>query len=567
MIKRQSYRKEEEADKIPLDSDRFQKSQICQISNPSILSEANNLEQQLSDAHDNILPTNQAIIVFLGLAFTLLFSYIDQTGITVALPYIADTLHAQKTISWAGTSTLIGNTVVMGAVGRLSDIFGRKYVLIGCVLLLGFGELACGFAQTNYQVFIFRGFCGFGAGGINGSVLVIVSDIVTLETRGKYLGILGVFVGLGSSVGPFFASLFIEYLTWREFYYSLSPIVISSSVLIWKFVPATDQKCNFKDKVCQIDYFGILTYSFGIILILIPISGTRIDKNEALVILFTVIGSLLLISFLFIEKYFANLPVIPLNLFSTTVSLTVLLTQNFFFGIPYYSLLFFIPFYFETVRGLTIIHTSLFILSITITQITFSILAGQIISRVKHYFFVLWFGYLMWMIGVGLFLSFSLTSSDAGCIVSLCCIGIAAGSTFQTSLVAAQAQSFRKDRATAISTSILLRTLGGAIGLAVSTKILADNYLTELAIRGPQHFTRPEIEHLSRRIISSSRTLKDYSTIQIEFLRGIYMNSLKNVFYLWLGCIGYCLIVNVLVKDNGIEPLDGLKDSERPQKS
>lgn len=87
--------------------------------------------------HDqtNILPRTQLIIVFSTLAVTLLICFIDQNGISVALPTIAQDLHAQETISWAGTSSLIANTVFQMIYGRLVGLLGANILRIVVVLV------------------------------------------------------------------------------------------------------------------------------------------------------------------------------------------------------------------------------------------------------------------------------------------------------------------------------------------------------------------------------------------------------------------------------------------------
>ena len=133
----------------------------------------------------NILPKAKLLIVFSGLAFALLISFIDQNSIGIALPTIGADLNAATTISWAGTSSLIANTVFQVLYGRLSDIFGRKVVFLGAVALLAIGDLLCGFAKTGPQLYVFRGISGVGNGGITAMNMMIVSDIVSLEDRGK----------------------------------------------------------------------------------------------------------------------------------------------------------------------------------------------------------------------------------------------------------------------------------------------------------------------------------------------------------------------------------------------
>jgi len=133
----------------------------------------------------NILPKGKLVIVFCGLAFALLISFIDQNSIGIALPTIGEDLNAATTIAWAGTSSLIANTVFQVLYGRLSDIVGRKVVFLSAVGLLVIGDLLCGFAKTGPQLYAFRGISGVGNGGITAMTMMIVSDIVSLEDRGK----------------------------------------------------------------------------------------------------------------------------------------------------------------------------------------------------------------------------------------------------------------------------------------------------------------------------------------------------------------------------------------------
>lgn len=139
----------------------------------------------LIQVESNILSKPKLLLVFSGLAFALFISFIDQNSIGVALPTIGEDLNAATTISWAGTSSLIANTVFQVLYGRLSDIMGRKVVFLTAVGLLALGDLLCSFAKTGPQLYAFRGISGVGNGGITALSMMIVSDIVTLENRGK----------------------------------------------------------------------------------------------------------------------------------------------------------------------------------------------------------------------------------------------------------------------------------------------------------------------------------------------------------------------------------------------
>ncbi|EFQ33957.1 hypothetical protein CGRA01v4_12438 [Colletotrichum graminicola] len=122
-------------------------------------------EKSLQD-QTNILPFRKLLVVSATLAVTLLVTFIDQNGISVTLPTIAADLNAEDTISWAGTSSLIANTMFQMLYGRFSDIFGRKAIFLSVIALLSLGDLLCGLSQSATMFYVFRGIAGIGGGGI-----------------------------------------------------------------------------------------------------------------------------------------------------------------------------------------------------------------------------------------------------------------------------------------------------------------------------------------------------------------------------------------------------------------
>ncbi|RMX86663.1 hypothetical protein D0869_02918 [Hortaea werneckii] len=122
---------------------------------------------------EQLLPKKELLIVFGIMSLELLVCFIDQNGIGVLLPDIARDLNASDTISWAGTSTLIANTVFQVLYGRLSDLFGRKNILISALVLLSLSDLACGLSVNSTMLYIFRGLAGVANGGITSLTMMI----------------------------------------------------------------------------------------------------------------------------------------------------------------------------------------------------------------------------------------------------------------------------------------------------------------------------------------------------------------------------------------------------------
>jgi MFS family permease len=262
---------------------------------------------------ENLLPRKQLIFVFVLLAMSLLVMFIDQNGIGQLLPTIAKDLNATQTVSWAGTSTLIGNTVFQVLYGRLSDIFGRKKVYLTALALLSFSDLMVGLSQNATMLYVFRGFAGVAQGGITSLSMMIISDIVTLERRGKYQGILGSMVGIGNLLGPLLAAIFAEKVSWRVLFYVLCPTVAICCGICGYYLPSNMPNGNFKENVKKIDYYGVITASISLILILIPVSGggQYFEWKSPMVISMLVIGGIFLILFILVEWKVSRLPMIP----------------------------------------------------------------------------------------------------------------------------------------------------------------------------------------------------------------------------------------------------------------
>ena len=136
----------------------------------------------------NTMTSKQLRIAIPALSVCLFVSFVDQTSVSTATPAIAVDLNTGTATSWIGTSFLIASTAFQLINGRLSDIFGRKKLLLVSLMLMALGDLGCGFAQSDVQLFVLRAVAGIGGGGINSLVMIIVSDITTLQNRGKYQG-------------------------------------------------------------------------------------------------------------------------------------------------------------------------------------------------------------------------------------------------------------------------------------------------------------------------------------------------------------------------------------------
>ncbi|KAJ5259409.1 MFS transporter [Penicillium angulare] len=466
--------------------------------------------------HDqtNLLPSRQLIFCLCILSLGQLISFIDQNGISTALPTIAADLNAGDTISWAGTASLLANTTCQMLYGRASDIFGRKTVLISAVLLLAIGDLVCGLSTSAAMFYVFRGVAGIGSGGITNLTMIILSDVVTLEQRGKYQGIVGSMIGLGSVTGPFFSAAFVSRATWRGFFWMLAPLGALNALLAFFYLPSKPPKTTFKVGVKDIDYLGALTSSIASILLLIPISGggSYFSWDSPLVISMLVIGTVALVIFLISQWKLSKLPMMPRAVYQSTV--------------------YYIPLYLLNAHGLTVFASAAIFASLAGIQAVMSAGSGFFISHFKKYGIVIRFGFAMW----------TLSTSPGVLVVCLLVIGIGVGCVFQPTLVALQSHSVKERRAVIISARNFNRSAGGACGLAISAATLQARLRSSLP---------PNLLYLAKSSYSLPNLKGGVPTAVLD----AYMAASHMVFIVQVPLIATCFLGSILLRDRGLIPV------------
>lgn len=373
---------------------------------------------------------------------------------------------------------------------------------------------------------------------------MIVSDVVTLRERGKYQGIFGSMIGIGNAIGPLIASAFAIHLTWRGLFYLISPLIMLTVVGCWIYLPSNMPKLNLRETLAKIDWLGLIFGTAAVILLLIPISsggqpGTPWNSPE--IIATFAVGGVCLVFFIVAEWKWATLPMMPLSMFRKA-SVSAMLAQSFLLGAAYYSAIYFLPLYFQNVRGKSPLVAAALQLPLVFAQSTFSTMGGLYISHMNRYGEVIWVGFGMWTLGAGL-LVLAREHLDFGFIAFfLVVLGIGTGFTFQPTLVALQAHCPKAQRAVVTSNRNFLRSSGGAVGLAAASAILSNVLKRSLPPRlssiADQTFATPD--------------LSGYSDADRAAIQAAYADGSRAVFIWCVPLAGICFLLSALIKDHGL---------------
>ncbi|KAJ5113693.1 hypothetical protein N7456_002227 [Penicillium angulare] len=391
------------------------------------------------------------------------------------------------------------------------------------------------------MLIVFRAIAGIGGGGILTSVMITVSDVVSLEKRGTYQGIIGVVVALSNSIGPLIGGLFTEKVSWRWCFYINIPLTGISMLVVLFVLPLKRVKGDVKVRFKQIDYLGCITMLIAAVLILIAISwgGTKYAWSSAGVIAPLVIGFAFLVIFIVVEMKFAALPLIPMHIFKNS-TVSGALCGAFFTGFMFYANLFYLPQYFQVVYSASPIMSGVLLLPLVLTQCITSFTSGFLVSKTGNYTINIWVGFAIWSIACGLLSTISPDTSIAKLVGFQILSGIGSGQTLQTNLVAIQANVKRNEMAVATATRNFLRLLGGTIALSACGAILNNTV--------------------------SSKSL-NISAAQKSTALHAYTLGIRNIYYFMVACCCVSFLVTVFfVRGASLKREDDAKYQEEGKK-
>ncbi|TVY32138.1 Efflux pump [Lachnellula occidentalis] len=509
-------------------------------------------ESGWTDKQSNLLPHKKLLIVFPVIAIVQFTSYLDQSTISTAVPTIGAELQLGGNVSWVPTSFLIASTCTQLVNGRLSDIFGRKELLLCALGLLALGNLFAGFAQNGATLYAFRALSGLGGGAINALVMIIISDITTLQQRGKYNGYIGAAVAFGNAIGPWMGGAFTSRFGWRWAIWYNVPWIAIVIALAFLVLPKSQTTGNVGSKLHLVDWLGVAVSVAMVLMLLIPLSqgGAALPWDSPLVIGMLVTGVLLMGVFLLIEWKFAKLPVVPLHLFTISRSANIILLQSALFGFVFWGNLYYIPFYMQNVLGYTPVISGALIIPLVSCQGIGSIIAGRLISSSGRYNPVIRTAQLLWLIGACLQITYTRHTPGWQIITFGLLQGLGVGGAFQPSLVALLAHSNKADRAVANCLRNFIRTLGGAVGLTVSGTMLNNGLRARLAGMLP--------DATIALLTASTSEVSDVhlSPVEREGVLDAYMNGIHIIFTTYAFIMAVSFLLAWLVVDDGLAERD-----------
>jgi EmrB/QacA subfamily drug resistance transporter len=414
------------------------------------------VEQVSATEADNRGAIVGALMLAIGLAA------IDSTIVATAVPQIVADLGSFSLFPWIFSIYLLTQAVTVPIYGRLSDVFGRKPVLLFGVAGFLVGSVLCAVAWSMVTLIIFRGLQGLAAGAILPTTTTIVGDLYAPAERGKVQGWISSVWGVSAIVGPTLGGFFAEYWTWRGIFWLNLPLGLGAAWLIQRHLHERVQR-----RTHRIDYAGAVTLTAACSLLILALleGGVGWAWGSATSIALLAGSALLLAAFLQIERRVAE-PILPLWVFRHRI----LLAGNVS-GLAIGAILIgqttYVPTYAQRVVGVGAVVAGLAMATMTIGWPIAATLAPRVYLRIGYRPTALLGG----AIATVACLLFALFVGEGSGIwrvgVAGFVLGVGLGFISVSTVVAVQSTVGWGKRGVVTGTNMFIRTLGSAVGVAV----------------------------------------------------------------------------------------------------
>ena len=419
-------------------------------------------------------------LVLGSLMVAMLLSALDQMIFSTAMPAIVGELDGVSSMLFITVAYILAVTISMPIYGSLSDVLGRKPLLLIGIAIFMVGSVVGGLAQDMPILIAGRAIQGAGGGGLMLLAQAVIADIVPLAKRGKYMGLLGATFGLSSVLGPLLGGWFTEGPGWRWAFWMNLPlgVIALAAVAIFLRTPFERIKAKF-------DIFGTLTMAISVTsLVLFTSWGGATYEWNSPIIIFLIAAFVAFVGLFVWAESKASEPIIPLKLFKKR-SFTISVVAGMLIGIVMFGTLGFLPTYLQMTHALGATNSGLLLLPLMGGLIVASIISGQLMTKIKNYKILPISGFVL--IGASLFL-FSTMTPDTSLVMTsiyMTIMGLGIGSSLQILVQIVQQSVSHRYLGTATATSNFSREVGATLGGSIVGSLFTHKLVSILAEKLP----------------------------------------------------------------------------------
>jgi EmrB/QacA subfamily drug resistance transporter len=455
-------------------------------------------EQRSADAdahqHPAAAPLDHATIraIVAGIMLAMFLSALEQTIVAPALPAIGRSLGDVDDLSWVITAYLLALTATTPLFGKLSDIYGRRAVLLLAISIFILGSIACALAPTLWLLVLSRGLQGIGGGGLLPIAQTIIADMLSPRERPVIQGRTSIMFMSASILGPVLGGLMTDHLHWSLIFWINVPLGGVALIMTERAL----RRLPRNDRPHQLDVIGagLMVGAALLLMLVLSLGGTHFPWTSWRML--TLLACSLALWVLFALRLLtAREPFIPLAILHGRVTSTITVAAFFSIG-TVIGVTIYMPLYCQTVLGVSASLSGLALIAYMGGATLGSLISTRFIVRMKHYMRIPLGGLI-----VAVATLLVLASNPAGhtlpeVVGLLLVLGLGLGPMYPVSTIVMQNTVKPHQLGTATGTLNFFRTLGGAIvvalfgaivlgGMAGGSAMTIDKLMTSHGDMGP----------------------------------------------------------------------------------
>jgi EmrB/QacA subfamily drug resistance transporter len=405
----------------------------------------------------------EIISILLGLILAMLLGALDQTIVATAMPTMGRELGDVEQLPWVVTAYLLASVAVTPLYGKLSDIHGRRVMMLIAIVIFVIGSIACALSRSVPMLALARGLQGAGGGGLISLAQTIIADIVSPRERGRYqVYIASVFV-ISSLAGPVLGGFLAEHIHWTAIFWINLPLGAAA----YAMTSSRLKRLPRHERPHQLDLPGalLLICASSPLLLALSWGGVRHPWGSPTIV--GLFAATICFGALFGWRMrTADEPLIPSTVLGDQVVRTATVAAGLSLG-TFVGLSIVMPIYLEGVVGLSASMSGVALIPLMIGTVTGATYAGRALARVDNYKRLPFAGMLVAFVATGVL---ALRPSGLPLLVLeilLASITIGLGTVLPTATVAIQNAVQMSELGAATATSNFFRQIGSALIAAI----------------------------------------------------------------------------------------------------
>jgi EmrB/QacA subfamily drug resistance transporter len=420
----------------------------------------------------------QVLEALSGLLLGMFVAILASTVVSTSLPrIIGDLGGGESAYTWVVTSTLLATTVTTPVWGKFADLFNRKLLIQLSLVIFVLGSALAGFSENPGTLITFRVVQGIGAGGLTALSQIIMADIISPRERGRYMGLFGAVMAVGTVGGPLFGGFLTDGLGWRWNFFVGVPFAIAAIILLQFTL-----KLRKRDaRKVSIDYLGAVLIAGGVSLLLIwvTLAGSQFGW-ASLATLLMVGGAVVALVLAVVVELRAEEPILPMTLFKNR-TFTLSTIASVIVGIAMFGTSVYLAQYMQLARGATPTQSGLLTLPMIVGLLLSSTVVGSIITKTGKWKRYMVGGSIALVVGMAAMGTIAYDTPYPVVAVYMFILGAGVGMVMQNLVLVVQNTTEAKNIGSASAGVAFFRSLGGTIGVSVLGTILGSRVTTALA--------------------------------------------------------------------------------------